>query len=118
MKTFIASLIILVLVSVAIIANAIYVDNLLGDISNEADKLTPESHQIFEQVYSSWEKNRDFVAISAPHEKIDDVDMTMTIMKELYSNNSFLNFYEYKATLLEYIEEIQNHERLSFDSIF
>ncbi|MBQ7907772.1 MAG: DUF4363 family protein [Clostridia bacterium] len=118
MKAFIVSLVVLVLVSGVIIGNAIYVDKTLGQISQGAEELLPESEDEFLQIYNDWEKNRSYIAISAPHGKIDDVDMTMTIMKELYENDSFLNFYEYKATLIEYIEEIQNHERLSFDSIF
>ena len=118
MKAFIASLVILVLLSILVIWNSFFVVDVLDQLKEDVKMLDIQNEATFDDIKTGWEKYRFFIAISTPHGKLDDIEKVIEVLDTKLKNNELEGFYEYKAQLLVCIEEIQSPERVSWDSIF
>ncbi len=118
MKSFIISSIILILLCVFVIWSSIFVVNSLDELKGDVESLEISTKDSFEGIKEKWEKNKFFIAITTPHTKLDDMDKAICVLESKIKNDELESFYEYKAQLLVCIEEIQSHERVSWDSIF
>ncbi|MBQ7761287.1 MAG: DUF4363 family protein [Clostridia bacterium] len=117
MKAFIISLVILVLLCVFVIWSSVFVVNTLDDLKANVEKLEINNSDSFSEIKEEWEKSKYFIAITTPHSKIDDMDKAICVLESKIENDELEGFYEYKAQLLVCIEEIQSHEKVSWDSI-
>lgn len=118
MRAFVISLVILILLSTFVIWCSAFVVNTLDDLKINVEELEISNTDNFKKIEEKWEKCKYIIAIATPHSKLDDMDKAICVLDSKIENDELEGFYEYKAQLLVCIEEIQSHERVSWDSIF
>lgn len=116
MKRFIACICIVAFIFGVIIVNSFFVRRALGDIIDAVDMLN-EDFKSYERLKELWEKSRFLIGLSASAKETDKIDDMLSAIASLYKIGDFSTLEEKKALLINYIELISDHERVSIDNI-
>ncbi|MBQ8545702.1 MAG: DUF4363 family protein [Clostridia bacterium] len=117
MKAFIfAGLSILILILIVVV-NGIYVSSVSKELEELSTELSFDDKNGLEELESYWRKNETIVCLSISHNDIDNLNIAIDVLKSKQKNGEDSGFYEYKAMLLNYIEEIRNKERVHIHNI-
>ena len=115
MKAFIVSLSIVLVLAVLIIVNSIFLDltceRLMDAVSGSSIEFGCDD------VVSLWKKRKVFVSLCAPHKEIDKIEEQIYIMDEAIQIGNDFEYSKAKTLLLNYIEQIRRHERVTIDNI-
>lgn len=117
MRASIIAVTVLLLLLLIIICNGIYINFITGDLLNEIKGLNPSDEKALNDAYEHWEKHHFYICLSSPHEKTDKIEEAFLVLLEKAKAGESDAFYEYKALLLNYIEEIRRIQAVSLDSI-
>ena len=120
MKSFVISIVTLLLVFGVIIWNFFYINNIYAYMSEVVTELhqDEESKIKVEELWKSWKKKSVLIALSVPHRISDELERNLTILKSRVQEGSKSDFLEAKELLLNSIEEMRIHAGASLDSIF
>lgn len=116
MKAFVSSLLIILGIFTLTIINSIYVGNVTETLIVEASKLSAYDNSV-EEFISLWSEKRVIIRISSSHEETHKIDEALAVLKAKAIENDPSGFLEERALLLEYLNQIQEDETVSFDSI-
>ena len=117
MKSFVISLLAFALIIGAIAASSIYIRGVARELGDMVENFTPTDKEGFSRAMDFWEKNERIICIFVSHKDIDNVNLAFEVLEEKINNDDGGGFYEYRALLQKYIEEIGNKERLHIDNI-
>lgn len=120
MKSFVISIVTLLLVFGVIIWNFFYINNIYAYMSETVTELSQdEASKIkVDILWESWKKKGVLIALSVPHRISDDIEKNLTILRSRVHEGSKSDFLEAKELLLNSIEEMRIHAGASLDSIF
>ncbi len=117
MKAFVISLCSVGILISIIIFNSIYINNVTDNLTEAAEKLTIYDSEGLKEFSDYWYKHEHKICISTQHNDVDNVTITLTVLEEKCKNGDEDGFYEYKALLILYIDEIRKKEKVHFDNI-
>ncbi len=117
MRASIIAVAVLLLLSLIIICNGVYISFITNDLINEIKGLEPSDEKALNDAYEHWEKHHFYICLSSPHEKTDKIEESFIVLLEKAKTGENEGFYEYRAMLLNYIEEIYRIQAISLDSI-
>lgn len=118
MKAFVISLICLTALTVLITINGIFMNNMTASLASDAEKITLESDTEFYKLLERWEKYEMLISLTVSHRDVDNVSVALKVLEEKYKAGETSGFYESRAMLTKYIEEIGNKERAAINNIF
>ncbi len=116
MKAFIISLSIIILIFALTIVNSIYVGNATDFLIKEAKKLNASDGSV-DTFLTLWESKQIIIRLSSSHEETHKIDEALAILKAKAQAKEENGFSEYKALLVEYLEQIHEDETITFDNI-
>ena len=116
MNRFSACICIVAFIFGVIIVNSFFVRRALGDIIDAVDMLN-EDFKSYERLKELWEKSRFLIGLSASAKETDKIEDMLSAIASLYKIGDFSTLEEKKALLINYIELISDHERVSIDNI-
>ncbi len=117
MKAIILAVSSILLLILVVIINGIYVSHVADELNGMAKELTIENERGLEELEDYWKKKESIVCLSIPHDDVDNLNIAIDVLKSKQQNGEVGGFYEYKAMLLNYIEEIKNKERVHIHNI-
>ena len=117
MRASIISLFVFAILVLAIILNAIYINSIIGDLTNEVMGLEIESYIEVMSVYEKWSRHHFYICLGTPHDKTDKVEECFLVILEKARGGECEGFFEYKALLLNYLNDIKRVHAFSFDAI-
>ncbi|MBO5212907.1 MAG: hypothetical protein J6B60_05130 [Clostridia bacterium] len=119
MKSFIISLIAILLLFSGVIINSFLVKSICEDLKDEITTINSvfDGDKI-DEIVKLWDKNKFFISLSVPHKQTDDVEKNLLLLDEKSNILNPIDFYETKALLLNCVEELANHGALNADNIF
>ena len=116
MKAFVISIIALVLILFLAILNSVFIQSTTSSLIEGADMLRINDNSVIE--YSNrWEKLQPFIKISSSHKETHRIDEVIGVLLAKVESQVINGFEEEKALLIEYLTQIQEDEKISFDSI-
>lgn len=120
MKSFIAALILLLVLVSAVTVNSIYVRNVCADIANCAEELSVYGYNSEQVSYllSLWEKHEDILSLSVEEDELKrmrDILSSLPTFKEETSSDEFIRACKLISSLSD---ELESYERISFFSLF
>ena len=117
MKASIISICVFLVLVLGIIGNGVYINYITKDLTEQIAELEPEEYQELNSTYEHWSKHHFYICFSSPHDKTDKIEECFRVMLEKSRNGEDEGFYEYRALLLNYVDEIKRVQALSFDAI-
>jgi len=120
MKSFVISIITLILVFVVIIWNFFYINNIYVNMTDAIKDLKPDvpSSIKVKEIYNYWKSKSVFIALSVPHRISDEIEKNLIILMGRILESSNIGFEEARLLALNSIEEMKVHAGISADSIF
>ncbi len=115
MKAFIVSLVVIVLFTSLIIINAIYINRVANDLISVANSAKIDTG--CEKLSSLWESKRLIISLCAHHKEIDKIEEQILLMQDSARANDYISFDRARVLLVEYIDHIRKHERVTLDNI-
>ena len=115
MKAFIVSLSIVIIFVTLIIFNAIYINRVTSDLILVANNASIDTG--YEDLSNLWQRKKLVISLCAPHKEIDKIEEQIVLMGESRSRGDLQEFSKAKALFVNYVEQIQRHERLTLDNI-
>jgi hypothetical protein len=120
MKSFIAALILLLLLVSAVTVNSIYVRNICEDISEHADQLSKSGYDESKvsQLLALWEKHEKLLGFSVEEDELkrmNDILSSLPTFKEKASSDELVRACGLISSLSD---ELASYERISLESIF
>ncbi len=116
MKAFVISVIVLALILFLAIFNSIYIYNVTNSLIDDAESLNAENESVVEYA-KQWERLQPFIKITSSHKETHRIDEVIGVLTAKAKSHTVSGFEEEKALLIEYLIQIQEDERVSFDSI-
>ena len=117
MKSFLISTTILLCLVALTIGNSLYINKVTNSLLEDAHAIEPTVDSV-EHFNKLWEKHKAFVKISSSFEETNKIDEAIGILKTKAELLTPQGFYEERTLLIDYIEKIQNDEKINIDSIF
>lgn len=117
MRASIISLCIFVILVLVVIFNGVYINFITDDLVNEVMELDIESYEEVLAVYEKWSNHHFYICLSSPHDKTDKVEECFRVILEKAKGGEKEGFFEYRALLLNYIEDIKRVQSFSIDAI-
>ena len=120
MKSFIISVILLILIFGVIIWNFFYINNIYVDLTKAVNALSndPSSLSDAKKIYEYWKSKQTVIALSVPHRISDEIEKNLLTLIGKLSESSPGGFEEARLLTLNSIEEMIVHAGISADSIF
>ncbi len=120
MKSFVISIVTLLLVFGVIIWNFFYINNIYAYMSEAVTELRQDEASKIEvdKLWKNWKKKSTIIALSIPHRISDELEKNLTVLRSRVYEGSKSDFLEAKELLLNSIEEMRIHAGASLDSIF
>lgn len=120
MKSFIISIIILLLIFGIIIWNFFYINNIYENMEKSVKELKHDSSSLprAEKIYEYWKSKQTVIALSVPHRISDEIEKNLLTLIGKLSEESSTGFDEARLLTLNSIEEMIVHAGISADSIF
>lgn len=116
MKEFIICLCIIALILIVVIINSVYTKNVTSKLI-EGVKLLNEDYDNYESLTKLWDKNIFWIGLSSSTKETDKIEDMLSALASLYKIGDFSTLEEKKSLLINYIELISDHERVSIDNI-
>ncbi len=116
MKEFIICLCIIALILIVVIINSVYTKNVTSKLI-EGVKLLNEDYDKYESLTKLWDKNIFWIGLSSSTKETDKIEDMLSAIASLYKIGDFSTLEEKKSLLINYIELISDHERVSIDNI-
>ena len=125
MKTFITSMVVLVLLMTAIGIYSQYLDNAMEDIdeilNNISDTLNENNWSLCKEktlkLSEIWDKNEPILAMFNDHEDIDKIKLAIGELKENVSQRNYEHTSKTLAETKILLERIKKNETLSLENI-
>ena len=112
MRALAAAIVLLVITSILIISNGLYISHFSNDILT----LIENGSDIY-IIEEKWKRSRDLLTLSTDHDKIFKIDSLLD-SAILFCKESNKNGYEHTMTLIKgAISEIKNFEEFSLSNI-
>ncbi len=120
MKSFVISIVILILIFGVIIWNFFYINNIYVNMTEAVNALSGDSSSLpeAERIYEYWKSKQTVIALSVPHRISDEIEKNLLTMIGRLSEDSPEGFEEARLLALNSIEEMIVHAGISADSIF
>ena len=118
MKAFVLAISSILVLILLVIINGIYVSNVTEKLDSLASELKIDDSSDLEELEKYWKKHESIICLSILHKDVDNLNIAIDVLKSKQENGEASGFYEYKAMLLNYIEEIKNKDRVHFHNIF
>jgi len=118
MKIFIVSIVALLLVFGLVIGNYFLINNIYDRMLKEVNNLTEASVMEIDSLVKYWDKKRIIVSLSIPHRISDELERNLVVLEAKIKHESYSEFEEIRAFLINSIEEMKIHAGLSFDTVF
>lgn len=120
MKSFIAALILLLLLVSVVTVNSIYVGNICDDIGKRAEALSLSGYddETVSHLLNLWDKHEKLLSMSVEADELKrmkDLLSSLPTLKEKTSSDEFVRACELIYSLCD---ELASYERISFESIF
>lgn len=120
MKSFIAALILLLLLVSAVTVNSIYVINICEKVSDYADQLSESGYDEdkVSQLLALWKKHERLLSLSVEEDELkrmNDILSSLPTFKEKASSDEFVRACGLISSLSD---EFASYERISLESIF
>ena len=116
MKSFVTSLILILLMLGGILLNALYINNVETRIKNEISSLTEPTHTdtltATIRIRDHWEKDARRIHISVNHTVVDRITEQMEVLAACAACGDVYGFYTAKALLLDALEDMRRLERI------
>lgn len=119
MKSFVASLILILLLVGTVTVNSIYIRSICDEISDQTDELSESGYdgEKVSRLLSFWNKHEKLVSLSVESDELKrmkDLISSLPTLKEETSSDEFI-----RACLLisDLCDELSSYERISFESI-
>ena len=116
MKAFVISTIVLILILLLAIFNSIYIYNVTNSLIAEADELSINDESV-KEYKKRWETLQPFIKITSSHKETHRIDEVLGVLAAKAKGKISSGFEEEKSLLIEYLIQIQEDERVTFDSI-
>lgn len=125
MKTFIISLIVLIILMVGINIYSSYLNNTISDIQEGIDSISSLTYEKewekckekVETLFDIWDKTEPVLAMFNDHEDVDNIKLSLTELKESVLHEN----YEHSFNALEetkiLLERLSKNENLSLENI-
>ena len=117
MKGFIISICVVALIFALVIVNSLYTLNATNALIDKINLLNSSSHSLMEEIQKLWDKSSVVLCLSSSTKETDKIDDMLSALSAMYKSNELLGLEEKKALLINYIELINTHERLTLENI-
>ena len=120
MRAFIISIVLTVILTVAVIANAAYISKVteqMKEIVRQIENNGPDS-DAFDELYSIWSRHKKFFSLSVGFAEIDHVTEYITRLGCAIENKSAADMRRNCALLNIFFDDVTRHEKLSLLNIF
>lgn len=119
MKALVISLIIFTLLSVALFANFVYVNNTADSLHSLAKSLTlaPSGKDALDKLEAEWSKASLVFGLSVNSKEINAMDETLLSLRSAYTLGREYEFEHTKALLIDCINDLRRLERFSVKNI-
>ena len=117
MRSTLISIILFSLLLCGIIINGIYVHNVSSQLTQYADKLSPQNENTLSELEDYWSTNKNRLGISISGAYLDGVEKTIISMRSAYDEGDEVEFRKNIHLLRQSAETIKRSERISLDAI-
>lgn len=119
MKAFICALSVLIILSFAVTANAIYVQKQTNALTNEIENLPTEiDNANLAGIREKWNKIEPIISYSVSHKELDQIADALTDLESHYSTGEAKEYHAARERLLELVRRLSESEGFSLKSIF
>ncbi|MBQ8145454.1 MAG: hypothetical protein IJ039_01595 [Clostridia bacterium] len=116
MKAFIISTVALTLILFLAVFNSIFIYNVTNSLIEDAQGLSIDNNSVSEYA-ERWEDLQPLIKISSSHKETHRIDEVIGVLKAKTEHQISSGFEEEKSLLIEYLIQIQEDEKVTFDSI-
>ncbi len=118
MKPFIIALCVFILVSAAVVANAIHLNRFLSEMEDAIDS-TPETpdEEAVAKLMKMWEHTCGFCCLSVSHREADAIENALTQMKCYAAAGNRSEYLASRGLLMDTVKRMRRAEALSMDRI-
>ncbi len=114
MKAFIISLCIVLVLTLLIGFNAIYINKVTKELISRTDSTSFDNYS---ELVLLWQKRKMIISLCANHREVDKIEEQIVLIKNACKSKSKDELDRAKALVTNYINQIKRHEELTIDNI-
>lgn len=119
MKSFVFSLIALLVLCIGVISNCIYIQSVCAEFDLYIEQaIENRNEESVEALISQWNEHKFSVSISVPHKETDELERILIVMQQRLTDENPIEFYEACAIAKNAVNEIKIHGTVKADNIF
>ena len=117
MKGFIFSVCVIFVILILVILNSLYTLNATNALIDKISLLDSDNYIIMKEVLNYWDKNAPILCLSSSTKETDKIEDMLAAIESMYKTGEFLGLEEKKALIINYIELIKTHEKITLENI-
>ncbi len=118
MKSLVGAIIIFVILSALVVTNALYVNNIMENISELVFELeTSGSEEKKNAVIDMWTDNRKLLSLSIEADELERMNDLIEDLRSTDPHNTFSEFQKLCRLISELATELSKYEKLSIEGI-
>ncbi len=119
MKAFVCALSVLIILSFAVTANAIYVQKQTNALTDEIENLPTEVENAnLTGIRKEWDKIEPIISYSVSHKELDQIADALADLESHHSTGEAKEYHAARERLLELVRRLSESEGFSLKSIF
>ena len=117
MKSFIASLCVLITLFLLVIFNSIYIINVTNRLIDTVNGLSFNDINQTDNLKRLWENKKFSISLCSTHKETDKIEEAILMLEESTKGSDSSEFEKRKSLLINYIYQIQKHEKITLDNL-
>ena len=119
MKAFVCALSVLIILSLAVTANAIYVQKQTIALTDEIEKLPAEIENAnLTDIRKKWDKIEPIISYSICHKELEQIADALADLESHHSTGETKEYHAARERLLDLVRRLSESEGFSLKSIF
>lgn len=115
MKSFVFSICALAFIIVLVICNTIYVNKSTESLIKKIESIDYQKNA--QPIIDAWEKDKFILCFSVTHKETDKIEESIYLLDKYIREENFQMASTTKFLLINYIEQIRDHEKLTINNI-